>query len=79
MSLGSGCMRTMCSIPLYGSPSVLSEPRGIVSPKGSRCVGVLTMPGPEGLDTVDTPLPLALYGVWWCSTPRWGSETRVAA
>eukprot|EP00965_Chrysotila_dentata_P139126 4600645-Pleurochrysis_carterae.AAC.1 len=37
------------------------------------------MSGPEGLGTTDTPLPLALGGVWWCSTPVWESETRVTA
>eukprot|EP00965_Chrysotila_dentata_P077297 2552192-Pleurochrysis_carterae.AAC.1 len=37
------------------------------------------MSGPEGLSTVDIPLPIALGGVWWCSTPVLGSETRAAA
>eukprot|EP00965_Chrysotila_dentata_P119083 3936948-Pleurochrysis_carterae.AAC.1 len=37
------------------------------------------MSGPEGLGTVNTPLPLALGGVWCCSTPRCGSETRETA
>eukprot|EP00965_Chrysotila_dentata_P243600 6205505-Pleurochrysis_carterae.AAC.1 len=60
MSLGSGDMRTRCSSPLYGSPSSLREPRGAVAPRGSRCGGVLTMSGPEGLGTANTPLPLAL-------------------
>eukprot|EP00965_Chrysotila_dentata_P097761 3231990-Pleurochrysis_carterae.AAC.1 len=27
---------------------------------GSRCVGVLTVSGPEGLGTANTPIPLAL-------------------
>eukprot|EP00965_Chrysotila_dentata_P082619 2726771-Pleurochrysis_carterae.AAC.1 len=35
------------------------------------------MPGPKGLGTVDTPLPLARGGVGWCSSPGCGSETRV--
>eukprot|EP00965_Chrysotila_dentata_P215401 6188757-Pleurochrysis_carterae.AAC.2 len=39
--------------------------------RDSRCVGVSTMSRPEGLDTVGTPIPLALGGVWLCSTPRW--------
>eukprot|EP00965_Chrysotila_dentata_P155496 5137844-Pleurochrysis_carterae.AAC.1 len=79
MSLGSGLMRTRCSSPLYNSSCRTLTREGVVVSMGLRCVGVLTMSGPEGLDTVDTPLPLALWGVWWCSTPRWGSETRVAA
>eukprot|EP00965_Chrysotila_dentata_P218594 6190657-Pleurochrysis_carterae.AAC.2 len=37
------------------------------------------MSGPKGLGTVDTPLPLARGGVWWCSTPVYGSETCVSA
>eukprot|EP00965_Chrysotila_dentata_P209661 6185423-Pleurochrysis_carterae.AAC.2 len=37
------------------------------------------MPGPKGLGTVDTPLPLARGGVWRCPTPVVGSETRVTA
>eukprot|EP00965_Chrysotila_dentata_P117306 3877300-Pleurochrysis_carterae.AAC.1 len=37
------------------------------------------MSGPKGLGSVDTPLPLARGGVWWCSTPVFGSETRVTA
>eukprot|EP00965_Chrysotila_dentata_P111824 3698189-Pleurochrysis_carterae.AAC.1 len=60
-----------------GGGSPLSVSRGILWSRGSRFVEVLVMSGPEGLDTVDTPLPLALGGVW-CSTPMWGSETRVA-
>eukprot|EP00965_Chrysotila_dentata_P049752 1649923-Pleurochrysis_carterae.AAC.1 len=60
-----------------GSP--LSVSGGILLSRGSRIVGALTMSGPEGLDTVDAPLPLAPGGVWWCSTPMWGSETRVVA
>eukprot|EP00965_Chrysotila_dentata_P064112 2122649-Pleurochrysis_carterae.AAC.1 len=79
MSLGSGCMRMRARSPLCASSQFLSEPRGLTSPKGSRCVGVLAVPGPEGLDTADTPLPLALCGMWWCSNPGCGSETRVAA
>ena len=79
VTLGSGCVRMRAKSPLYASPEILSEPRGLVSPKGSRCVGVSTVSGPEGLGTIDTPLPLALSGVWWCSTPRCGSETRETA
>eukprot|EP00965_Chrysotila_dentata_P038757 1287627-Pleurochrysis_carterae.AAC.1 len=53
---------------------------GVLVSRGSRCVGVLTVSGPEGLGTANTAaLPLALREVWWCSTPMWGSETRVAA
>eukprot|EP00965_Chrysotila_dentata_P114700 3791138-Pleurochrysis_carterae.AAC.1 len=37
------------------------------------------MSGPNGLGTVDTPLPLARGGVWWCSTSGCGPETRVTA
>eukprot|EP00965_Chrysotila_dentata_P095622 3160933-Pleurochrysis_carterae.AAC.1 len=37
------------------------------------------MSGPEGLGTVNTLLPLALGGVWWCSTPKCGSGTRETA
>eukprot|EP00965_Chrysotila_dentata_P084146 2778060-Pleurochrysis_carterae.AAC.1 len=37
------------------------------------------MSGPKGLGTVDVPLPLAHFGVWWCSTPVRGSDTRVTA
>eukprot|EP00965_Chrysotila_dentata_P082620 2726771-Pleurochrysis_carterae.AAC.2 len=65
--------------PLSVSSHCVSKSREVVVSRGSRCVGVLTMSGPaEGLDTVDTPLSLALGGVWWCSTPVSGSETRVA-
>eukprot|EP00965_Chrysotila_dentata_P104711 3458444-Pleurochrysis_carterae.AAC.1 len=37
------------------------------------------MSGPKGLGTVDTSLSLACGGVWWCSTPGCGSDTRVTA
>eukprot|EP00965_Chrysotila_dentata_P115381 3813479-Pleurochrysis_carterae.AAC.1 len=62
-----------------GESSVRSESRRILLSRGSRCVGASTMSGPEGLGTIDTPLPLALDGVWWCLTPVLGSETRAAA
>eukprot|EP00965_Chrysotila_dentata_P138992 4596513-Pleurochrysis_carterae.AAC.1 len=69
-------MRMRCTSPQSVSPSgSLIEPRGATTPRVSRCVGVSTMSGTEGLGTVKTPLPLALGGVWWCSTPRCGPET----
>eukprot|EP00965_Chrysotila_dentata_P165734 5472070-Pleurochrysis_carterae.AAC.1 len=37
------------------------------------------MSGPKGLGTVATSLLLACDGVWWCSTPECGPETRVTA
>eukprot|EP00965_Chrysotila_dentata_P012490 410600-Pleurochrysis_carterae.AAC.1 len=38
------------------------------------------MSGPEGLGTVDTSLLFACGdGVWWCSTPGCGPETRMTA
>eukprot|EP00965_Chrysotila_dentata_P022968 761019-Pleurochrysis_carterae.AAC.1 len=37
------------------------------------------MSGPKGLGTVGTSLLLACGGVWWCSSPGCGSETRVTA
>eukprot|EP00965_Chrysotila_dentata_P175639 5798123-Pleurochrysis_carterae.AAC.1 len=37
------------------------------------------MSGPKGLGTVDTRLPLARGGVWWCSTPGCGPKTCVTA
>eukprot|EP00965_Chrysotila_dentata_P185760 6132692-Pleurochrysis_carterae.AAC.1 len=37
------------------------------------------MSGSKGLGIVDTPLALARGGVWWCSTPGCGPETRVTA
>eukprot|EP00965_Chrysotila_dentata_P242411 6204862-Pleurochrysis_carterae.AAC.1 len=47
--------------------------------RDSLWIEASTISGPEGLGTVDIPLPLALGGVWWCSTPEWESETRVTA
>ena len=80
LDLGREFMRMRCTSPQSSPPSCsLSEPRGATAPRGSRCVGVLAMSGPEGLGTVNTPLPLALGVVWWCSTPRCGSETRETA
>eukprot|EP00965_Chrysotila_dentata_P215913 6189066-Pleurochrysis_carterae.AAC.4 len=58
-----------------GGASVPSESGRILLSRGSRCVGASTMSGPEGWSTIDTPLPLALGGAWWCSTPVLGSET----
>eukprot|EP00965_Chrysotila_dentata_P006725 220039-Pleurochrysis_carterae.AAC.1 len=56
-----------------------SESENVLLSRVLCCVGVLTMSGPEGLGTVDTPLPLALGGVWWCSTqpPQCGDQRRV--
>eukprot|EP00965_Chrysotila_dentata_P020425 676966-Pleurochrysis_carterae.AAC.1 len=62
-----------------GGAFVPSESGRILLYRGSRCVGASTMSGPEGLGTIDTPLPLALGGVWWCSSPVLGSEARAAA
>eukprot|EP00965_Chrysotila_dentata_P034518 1148744-Pleurochrysis_carterae.AAC.1 len=59
--------------------SVGSESGRILLSRGLRCVGASTMSGPEGLGTVDTPLPLVLGGVWWCLTPVLGSETRAVS
>eukprot|EP00965_Chrysotila_dentata_P171174 5649082-Pleurochrysis_carterae.AAC.1 len=51
VTLGSGCVRMLAKSPLCASPDMFSEPRGLVLPKGSRCVGVSTVSGPEGLGT----------------------------
>eukprot|EP00965_Chrysotila_dentata_P076661 2530867-Pleurochrysis_carterae.AAC.3 len=59
--------------------SVGIESGRILLSRGSRCVGASTISGPEGLGTADAPLPLALGGVGWSSTPVLGLETRAAA
>eukprot|EP00965_Chrysotila_dentata_P190936 6174207-Pleurochrysis_carterae.AAC.1 len=51
------------STPSPGSYVPMKGGGGVVSNKGLRFVGVLTMSGPEGLGTVNTSLPLA---------PVWG-------
>eukprot|EP00965_Chrysotila_dentata_P119910 3965850-Pleurochrysis_carterae.AAC.1 len=79
MTLGRVFMRMRrSSVPSVWSHD-MSRSGGVLVSRGLRCVGVSTMSGPEGWGTVNTPLPLALEGVWWCSIPVWGSETRVAA
>eukprot|EP00965_Chrysotila_dentata_P175714 5800502-Pleurochrysis_carterae.AAC.2 len=54
-----------------GVPTVGSESGRILLSRGSRCEGASTMSGPEGLGTIDTPLPLAFGGVRWCLTQCW--------
>eukprot|EP00965_Chrysotila_dentata_P118668 3923357-Pleurochrysis_carterae.AAC.1 len=61
------------------SPVSGSLSGGILLSGGSRSVlGVLSMSGPEGLDTVDTPLPLIPLGVRGGVRSQGGNQRRVS-
>eukprot|EP00965_Chrysotila_dentata_P258724 6213322-Pleurochrysis_carterae.AAC.2 len=54
--------------------------QGASQSQGSRGgVQASAMSGPEGSDTADTPLPIALGGVWWSSTSAPESKARATA
>eukprot|EP00965_Chrysotila_dentata_P090017 2970881-Pleurochrysis_carterae.AAC.1 len=60
LSRSRGFVRMMANC---GESSVIeSLIGGVWFSRGLRCVGVLTMSGPESLGTANTPLPLALGG-----------------